>query len=74
MADEQNKNFCVKCDEKIGDTADNTLKCNGPCNKALHYTCSSYNTSELKFLESNKDNIKWFCDRCSRVGEVQVSQ
>lgn len=71
MAD-SNENFCVKC-EKIGDiAAEKVLKCNGKCNKTLHYTCSSYNTSELEFLESNKHNVKWFCDGCSREGASVV--
>lgn len=72
MAD-SNENYCVKC-EKSGDVAaEKVLKCNGNCNKTLHYTCSSYNTSELKFLETNKHNVKWFCDGCSAAAASVVS-
>ncbi|CAH2005563.1 unnamed protein product [Acanthoscelides obtectus] len=72
---EMNGNFCVKCEEKKGIQTEKMLKCNGNCNKGLHYTCSSYNTSELQFLESNKNNIKWFCDGCSQTNTtVRVSQ
>ncbi|CAH1154161.1 unnamed protein product [Phaedon cochleariae] len=74
MADEI-RNFCVKCDENIGDAAQaKILKCNGQCNKVIHQTCSSYNASEWQFLETNKDNIKWFCDGCSQATTVKVSQ
>uniref|UniRef100_A0A6P7GS02 Uncharacterized protein LOC114346007 n=1 Tax=Diabrotica virgifera virgifera TaxID=50390 RepID=A0A6P7GS02_DIAVI len=65
MSDEQ-INLCVKCDERIKEFNQKSLKCNGNCNKSLHYTCSDYNTSQLEFLESNKSNVKWFCDMCSQ--------
>lgn len=66
------ENFCVKCEKKGDNSAEKVLKCQGKCNKTLHYTCSSYNTSELEFLESNKDNVKWFCDGCSNDGTPVV--
>ncbi|XP_060529527.1 histone-lysine N-methyltransferase 2A-like [Cylas formicarius] len=75
MAD-QSRNFCVKCDEKLSNDKDvqKTLKCSGSCNKGMHYTCSSYNTNELQFLENHKDNVKWYCDGCSEGSPVKVNQ
>lgn len=69
------ENFCVKCDETIcEDSNTKAIKCsNDKCNKSLHYTCSQFKMSELKFLESNKNNLKWFCDGCSIQDKTGLS-
>ncbi|KAL1489329.1 hypothetical protein ABEB36_014247 [Hypothenemus hampei] len=68
----ESRNFCVKCDEVLtGRDTEKMLKCTAnSCNKGIHYTCSSYNTSELQFLESNKDHVKWFCGGCKNTNDA----
>lgn len=63
MADSENSK-CIKCGLKQEIKGDKIIKCNGTCDGFIHYVCSSFKPTELKFLETNNKNIKWYCDKC----------
>lgn len=77
MAPQQSK--CVKCSTKINTEKDanKLLKCsNNNCDLCMHFTCSDYKPSELKFLETNKPNIRWYCGLCvvDNMGSSKTSE
>lgn len=61
------KHYCESCVQTIDLQNDKKiLKCaNYECFTCLHYNCSSYKAPEIKFLETAKFNVKWFCNRCA---------
>lgn len=64
MASEQDHQ-CVICSKIADKVKDKILVCVGVCKSVLHLSCSTYKPSEIKFLEANSVNIKWYCDACS---------
>lgn len=56
---------CVQCSQNIDKQADKVIKCYRKCNNVLHYTCSTFKPSELKFMEANIHNIRWCCNDCA---------
>lgn len=38
---------------------------NAVCSVSLHYNCRMYKPVELKVLENNKLNVKWYCLQCT---------
>lgn len=60
---------CIKCKQKYENTNEKIIKCNGICNGFLHYTCSTFKPTELKFFEANNNNVKWYCDPCANTGQ-----
>lgn len=55
---------CVKCESEVEITKDKILRCGTKwCNNVLHYVCSAFKPTELKFVEANRD-VVWFCEGC----------
>lgn len=63
--------FCVKCKTKLENQSDKIIKCYGTCGGYIHYLCSSFKPSELKFVETHK-NMKWFCEQCTENKNGQL--
>lgn len=55
---------CVECREKETSKGGKYIKCAVVyCSAIMHYSCSVFKPTELKFIENSK-NVCWFCDKC----------
>ncbi|KAK9730484.1 hypothetical protein QE152_g15163 [Popillia japonica] len=59
--------------ESVNSKLEKVIKCNGKCNNFIHYSCTSFKPTELKFFEVNIRNIKWHCDECCVCGKETKS-
>lgn len=60
------KQYCESCKEIFGvQQPEKIIKCgNKRCVVFLHHICSPFKATEIKFLETYKQNIKWYCSGC----------
>lgn len=69
------KQSCVKCKIVIDKHNEKLLKCNGACGEMVHYGCSIFKPTELKFMDVYKENVKWYCNQCnSHINKGGVSE
>lgn len=62
---------CIKCINTIDKTSEKVILCGEwNCLNCMHHSCSSFKPTELKFLETNKNNIKWVCDVCLNKPQI----
>lgn len=69
------KSVCVSCKaiRKIeNEKTEKILICSGHCGNFVHHQCSVFKPSEVKFLEANTNNIKWYCDTCGINKNVNI--
>lgn len=60
-----NNAVCLSCSDEKSSKNGRSLECfSKNCNNFIHYECTVYKPAEIRLLESNKANIKWFCGKC----------
>lgn len=56
---------CLSCSAEKASKSGKVLECsNKKCANFLHTECSVYRANELRFLEANPENIRWYCGGC----------
>ena len=70
MADGTNKYWCGVCQQEVkeGEGEEDSIACDGPCNKWHHLSCTGLSDDDYNDIISNDD--QWVCKKCTQNKDI----